>query len=373
VRLVAAINGGDLVKVLGALCLGQGLRLDYLPVQIAFAGSGEEHKVYHDLHIITEKGEVQVWSKRRELQNAERYDSLELTGAQEALEALGELLRALSYDLSALPKESKGPSVRNVESQRPRAKPRSPEEMQGSFTVLVTIQGRYGQRIFEHLRRTAPPHWAILPLTLACGLPTLIDEPADFLPAIVPGADLVLHLGEEAAAAQIVPEIIRRSGAQALIAPIDNPAWMPSGQAKQLEREMEEAGVEHAFPRPFCSLEPEGGGAISEFAKYFGHPSVEMHSADGKTVSSAKVLRGAPCGCTDHVVGDLVGIKLEEAVEKAGLSHHHFPCLASMEREEDLGDTLMHLSGQLLKREIEAKVRRKKEREVNYLEPSSLL
>lgn len=295
-----------------------------------------------------------------------------MTGAQEALEALGELVRALSYDLSALPRERKGSSVRHVGSQRPRVKPRSLEEMQGSFTVLVAMQGRYGQRIFEHLRRTAPQHWDILPLPLPCGLPTLIDESADFLPASVPVADLVLHLGEEAAAAQIVLEMIRRSGAQALIAPIDDQAWMPSGQAKQLEREMGEAGVEHAFPRPFCSLEHEVGGAIAEFAKYFGHPSVEMHSADGKIVSNAKVLRGAPCGCTDHVVGYLIGINLEEAVEKAGLSHHHFPCLASMKREEDLGDTLMHLSGQLLKREIEVKVRRKKEREDNYLEPSAL-
>jgi len=53
----------------------------------------------------------------------------------------------------------------------------------------------------------------------------------------------------------------------------------------------------------------------------------------------------------------LVGLSADEAGEQAGLLHHHFPCLASMGKDPDFGDTLMHVSGNVLKDNVEAQVR----------------
>jgi hypothetical protein len=40
---------------------------------------------------------------------------------------------------------------------------------------------------------------------------------------------------------------------------------------------------------------------------------------------------------------------VDQALEEAGMLHHHFPCLASMNQDPDYHDTLMHVSGNILK------------------------
>jgi hypothetical protein len=52
----------------------------------------------------------------------------------------------------------------------------------------------------------------------------------------------------------------------------------------------------------------------------------------------------------------LVGIDVDEAGEQAGLLHHHYPCLASMGIDSDYGDTLMHVSGNVLKDNVNRQV-----------------
>jgi hypothetical protein len=65
----------------------------------------------------------------------------------------------------------------------------------------------------------------------------------------------------------------------------------------------------------------------------------------------------------------LVGLSADEAGEKAGLLHHHFPCLASMGKDSDFGDTLMHVSGNILKDNVEAQV--KPYKLTQYIEPGT--
>jgi hypothetical protein len=66
-------------------------------------------------------------------------------------------------------------------------------------------------------------------------------------------------------------------------------------------------------------------------------------------VASAEVVRDSACGCARHVAAHLPGTPAGEAVEKAGLLHHHFPCLASMAQDPDYLDTLMHVSGHVVR------------------------
>jgi hypothetical protein len=47
---------------------------------------------------------------------------------------------------------------------------------------------------------------------------------------------------------------------------------------------------------------------------------------------------------------------VDEAEHKAGMLHHHYPCLASMNQDADYQDTLMHISGHLVREAIKAEI-----------------
>jgi thymidylate synthase len=53
----------------------------------------------------------------------------------------------------------------------------------------------------------------------------------------------------------------------------------------------------------------------------------------------------------------LVGIATEQAEQEAGLLHHHYPCLASMDVDTDFNDTLMHVSGNVIRDTVAEQVR----------------
>jgi hypothetical protein len=65
----------------------------------------------------------------------------------------------------------------------------------------------------------------------------------------------------------------------------------------------------------------------------------------------------------------LAGISADEAEQEAGMLHHHFPCLASMGIDSDYGDTLMHVSGNILRDEVGEQVRPFKQ--IDYLRPGT--
>jgi len=103
--------------------------------------------------------------------------------------------------------------------------------------LLILVHGNYGQRIARHIQAHCPPEWQVESLTLPRALPPIVDEPEEFLPPVLPPqgggkggtADLILHLGETPQAAQLLPAVVTLSGAQAVIAPVDNSAWLPEG------------------------------------------------------------------------------------------------------------------------------------------------
>jgi hypothetical protein len=53
----------------------------------------------------------------------------------------------------------------------------------------------------------------------------------------------------------------------------------------------------------------------------------------------------------------LVGVPADDAEQEAGMLHHHYPCLASMGIDADFGDTLMHVSGNILREEVGEQVK----------------
>jgi hypothetical protein len=249
--------------------------------------------------------------------------------------------------------------------------------------LLIIYTGDYGLRHLENVRQHAPAAWSIETWKAPERYPLVIDYPEDFLPAELPACDLLVSFAEAKGVAELLPEIAAMTGAKAVLAPVDNEAWLPRGLARQLRGWLERMGVACATPKPLCSLSENEywlarsqkvayqDAFISEFARYFGRPVFEINvDAGNGVIASASVQRDAVCGCARFVAEGLAGLTVDEAGEKAGLLHHHFPCLASMGIDSDFGDTLMHVSGNLLKDEVNAKLR--PYQDIRYLKPGNL-
>jgi thymidylate synthase len=249
--------------------------------------------------------------------------------------------------------------------------------------LLAIISGEYGRRHVENIQAHGPEHWHLETWRPPTMLPPMIDDPDDFLPAKMPAADLILSFAEHKGVAELLPDIARKTGARAVIVAVDNEAWLPRGLARQLHEWLAALQVACATPKPLCTLTTQDykvtrrqrvsydNALIAEFARYFGQPDVKI-SVDPETgtIAAAEVLRDATCGCTRHVAERLIGLQVDEVEEKAGLLHHHFPCLASMVKLDDYNhDTLMHESGHMLRDNISVQI--KPYKDSSYITPGT--
>lgn len=228
--------------------------------------------------------------------------------------------------------------------------------------LLVLITGDYGRRHLENLHERAPAAWQITSWETPAVLPPILDYPEEYLPQTLPAADLILSLAEVRGAAEMIPEMIPMTGARSVIAPIDNQAWLPFGLARQLREWCAALDVVCVTPMPFCSLtethyntlrlkEAYTDPLVQAFARHFGRPRFEVEvDPDARLIEAVRVTRDACCGCATFAAARLEGTPLAESVEQIGLHHHHYPCRASMGIEPLYHDTLMHVSGNIMKR-----------------------
>ena len=249
--------------------------------------------------------------------------------------------------------------------------------------ILAIVSGDYGRRHVDNVRRHAPGTWEIGTWEAPTVLPPFIDYPEDYVPAAMAPADLVLSFAEHRGVAELVPEVVERTGARAVIAAIDNEAWLPRGLARQLRGWLADMGVACVTPKPLCSLtESEYLLArrqrvayddllIAEFARHFGRPDLKLQvDPETSTITAAQVKRDAVCGCARFVAEGLVGVAADDAEFQAGMLHHHYPCLAAMGIDPDFSDTLMHVSGNLLRDNVAPQV--KAYRRIQAIRPASL-
>ena len=236
------------------------------------------------------------------------------------------------------------------------------------LSVLAVTQGQWGERIADNLRKTRPDSWTIHQWPAPRALPLVIDDPDDYLPAQLPQADLLLSLGETAGVVQLIPDLVKLSGAKSVIVPIDRNESVPPGLVKQLRGWLGELQVAVAFPKPFCSLTETtynrppiqvkyDDPIIRRFAQYFGQPKVCVTVDANRRIRQVALERDSACGCMQAVAQGLVGWPVDDAEFKAGMLHHHYPCLASMNQDADYRDTLMHVSGHILQEAIVAEIK----------------
>ena len=195
---------------------------------------------------------------------------------------------------------------------------------------------------------------------------------------------LILSFAENKSVAELLPDIAQMSGAKGIVVAVDNESWLPRGLARQLTGWLERIEVACVTPKPLCSLtqtdykitrkerQTYDCPQISKFARYFGQPRLEIDvDPDTRRIQSARVEVDAVCGCARHVAAGIVGLNVDDVEEKAGLLHHHFPCLASMVKLNDYNhDTLMHESAHLLVDNIREQI--KPFKQTRYLKPGNL-
>jgi len=238
----------------------------------------------------------------------------------------------------------------------------------GGMRILAVVQGEYGRRKVRNIRENGPKEWAVEVWPAPVSLPPTIEDPIDYLPSSLPRADLILSLTHQRGVVQLLPEVARMTGAQGVIVAVDDHAALPQGLLNQVHAWLNEIGVTAVFPKPVCSLTRKTynvgpkistyfDGPIAEFVHYFGRPMFRIQvDPDKGVVSEVKVLRDALCGCARYVAESLIGVPIEEAEQKAGILHHHYPCLATMSMDPDYRDGLLNVSGNIVRQEVRGQI-----------------
>jgi hypothetical protein len=202
---------------------------------------------------------------------------------------------------------------------------------------------------------------AAMQLPSSSELPAFIDNPEKYMPKKIPEADLCIASGLHKDLLLELPNHIQQFGIKGLIVPIEDFNEVPSGLRKQVEEKCQELGLENAFPKPFCSLEPsKDKPVISRFVIELkvGRPSLEILTAKrGKreSIDSAVVRRSAPCGSTWYVAKKLVGVETKKEVlyDAIAKAHHSYPCTATMSVDPELKEPILHVGGYIIREEVE--------------------
>ncbi|MDI7261393.1 MAG: DUF166 family protein [Thermodesulfobacteriota bacterium] len=227
--------------------------------------------------------------------------------------------------------------------------------------LLILYEGDYGKRFWENIGQHAPGGWEVKGYHYTKKIPTFVEELSDYLPRDLPTCDLLLSVQEHPVVAEMIPLFIKEVGARAVIAPIDNKAYLTPGLARQLKKKLEKDDIEFLHPMTFCTLSEKmsKNELILEFVKSFGRPEVKIEFEKEK-VEEVRVIRDAPCGNTRYVAEHLIGTHMKDAVESSGILHHNHPCMATMVMDAELGDTLMHHAGLQVKMAVEEALKRRK-------------
>jgi len=197
-------------------------------------------------------------------------------------------------------------------------------------------------------------------------LPSFIDDAEKYMPRKIPRSDICIASGLHKDLLLAVPSLICEAGVKALIVPIEDFVEVPSGLRKQLSERCEELDLEAAFPKPFCSLEPDvDKPLISRFLEEFriGRPLLEvsiMSKGGEEFIGSTVVRRSAPCGSTWYVAKKLVGVNVKREIlyDAVAKAHHSYPCTATMAVDPETKEPILHIGGYIIREEVEKAVKR---------------
>lgn len=205
--------------------------------------------------------------------------------------------------------------------------------------------GAYQRRVKEYLESF--PGAAVTAYQLPADVPLMLEEEeaAIFLPTDAAHASVVIAIQLPSALLAEVPFMMGKGVARALLVPREAPSWVRPGLMNQVTRSCARFGIENAFPKPFCALEPMTP-LITQFCDEYmlGKPHISLESRDG-LIDRATCLTSSACGLTSWVAEQLVGQPCNETLVRTVAELLHLrPCLASMAMDDEEGDTIMHHS-----------------------------
>jgi hypothetical protein len=200
-------------------------------------------------------------------------------------------------------------------------------------------------------------------------LPAFIDNPADYMPKHLPKADVCLASGLHKDLLLELIEQVKEAGIKALIAPIEDWNEVPMGIRKQAEQKCQELGLECAFPKPFCTLEPEKDKpTIARFIEEtrVGRPILEIGtitSGKEEVIEYAIVRRSAPCGSTWYIAKKLTGVSTKQEIlyDAIAKAHHSFPCTATMNTDPETKEPILHIGGFTIRAAVEEALQKARE------------
>ena len=214
---------------------------------------------------------------------------------------------------------------------------------------------KYG--VYSHVRNVR----AAIPLLNPSELPAFIDDPDKYMPKKIPQADLCIASGLHKDLLLELPHRLEEVGVKGLIVPIEDFLEVPSGLRRQVEERCEELGLEAAFPKPFCSLEPaRDKPIISRFVTELGvgRPSLEISTTrrgNYDYIEATIVRRSAPCGSTWYVAKKLIGVETKREVfyDAVAKAHHSYPCTATMNVDPEAKEPILHMGGYIIREAAE--------------------
>jgi hypothetical protein len=211
--------------------------------------------------------------------------------------------------------------------------------------------------VYSHVRNIR----AAIELLDSTKLPAFIEDPERYMPKKIPRADLCISSGLHKDLLLELPHRIDESQIKGLIVPIEDFAEVPSGLRRQVEEKCTSLGLESAFPKPFCSLEPsESKPTISRYVTELGvgRPVLDVSlgkSGKHEVIESAAAKRSAPCGSTWYVARMLTGTetKKEMLYDTIARAHHSYPCMATMNTDPETKEPILHMGGYIIREAVE--------------------
>lgn len=226
--------------------------------------------------------------------------------------------------------------------------------------IFILSSGEYGSKIVNGIATHgfASNIIGIHEFPSADDLPEFIDDISSYIPENIPESDLIIAVGLYGDINMVIPEVVKKSGAKSVIAPIYHPKQLPLGLQNEIINELDD-NTTIVFPKPFCGLTPIGDEFIDKFTEVFGRPKFEIETDSeseetdlDSNISSIKVIRGAPCGSSWFIAENLNGVSVKDAEFEANNKLHNFPCVASMATDNATGDTILHIASYRTKEAI---------------------
>ncbi len=190
---------------------------------------------------------------------------------------------------------------------------------------------------------------------LRSDLPDFVEEPMEYMPENIPDCDLIIAIDINPDLLSAIPEVAESSGAKGVIIPVDDSRIVPAGLAEQVKQRLEQKGIDCECPKPFCALGLSGKNSIDKFVQLgFGKPLLKIELGHhGDIFTHAEVLRDAPCGSTWFVAKKLKWSDVKDYKETISAAHHSYPCTASMQKDSQIGDTILHEAGYIIRKSVE--------------------